>query len=67
MRLKMKSTKILFLIFVCFFAILSHAQENRKSIKVACIGDSITAGWGLNDPWKDSYPAVLDRMLGRRI
>ena len=64
MRLKMKSAKTLLILIVCFFAIFSHAQENRKLIKVACVGDSITAGWGLNDPWKDSYPAVLERMLG---
>ena len=60
----MKSKRIVLIPVVCLFVFLSNAQENRKIVKIACIGDSITAGWGLNDPWRDSYPAVLERMLG---
>lgn len=33
-------------------------------IKVACIGDSITQGFTLLRPGRDSYPSVLQRMLG---
>ena len=33
-------------------------------VKVACIGDSITAGSGLPDPATQSYPAVLGSLLG---
>lgn len=33
-------------------------------IKVACIGDSITQGFTLLRPRRDSYPSVLQRMLG---
>ncbi len=33
-------------------------------IKVACIGDSITSGFTLLNPRRDSYPAVLQKMLG---
>lgn len=32
--------------------------------KVACIGDSITWGFTLLNPWKQSYPALLQQMLG---
>ena len=32
--------------------------------KVACIGDSITWGFTLLNPWKQSYPALLQEMLG---
>ncbi len=32
--------------------------------KVACIGDSITWGFTLLRPWKQSYPALLGEMLG---
>lgn len=32
--------------------------------KVACVGDSITAGSGIKNPAKDSYPAVLGALLG---
>ena len=33
-------------------------------IRVACIGDSITWGFTLLNPWKQSYPAVLQEKLG---
>ena len=33
-------------------------------IKVACIGDSITWGFTLLNPWKQSYPAILQEKLG---
>ncbi len=32
--------------------------------KVACVGDSITAGAGVADPATQGYPAVLGRLLG---
>ena len=33
--------------------------------RVACIGDSITWGFTLLNPWKQSYPALLQGMLGQ--
>lgn len=33
-------------------------------LKVACVGDSITEGAGLNNPALESYPARLQRLLG---
>lgn len=33
-------------------------------IKIACVGDSVTFGYGIQDRKKDSYPAVLQSMLG---
>ena len=32
--------------------------------KVACIGDSITSGFTLLNPRRDSYPSLLQKMLG---
>ena len=32
--------------------------------RVACIGDSITWGFTLLNPWKQSYPALLQKKLG---
>ena len=32
--------------------------------KIACIGDSITWGFTLLNPWKQSYPALLQARLG---
>ena len=33
-------------------------------IRVACIGDSITWGFTLLNPWRQSYPALLQEKLG---
>ena len=45
---------------------ITHAtMQNDRKIRVACIGDSITTGYGLADPRKQCFPAVLRRMLGR--
>ena len=35
-----------------------------RSVRVACIGDSITWGFTLLMPWKQSYPALLQEKLG---
>lgn len=35
-----------------------------SQIKVACVGNSITEGFGLKDPSTESYPAVLQQLLG---
>ena len=32
--------------------------------KIACVGDSITYGYGLSNPSQQSYPAVLQSLLG---
>ncbi len=33
-------------------------------VKVACVGDSITQGVGVANAWRNSYPAVLGKLLG---
>jgi len=33
-------------------------------LKVACVGNSITYGYGLNSPYYESYPTQLDTLLG---
>lgn len=47
---------ILFFLFV---------QQLNAQIKVACIGASITYGALIDQPEKNSYPAQLQRMLGK--
>jgi lysophospholipase L1-like esterase len=42
------------------------ATRGPRVIKVACVGDSITAGVGARDPRSGSYPAVLQERLGKR-
>jgi acyl-CoA thioesterase I len=36
----------------------------KEPIRVACVGDSITYGAGIEDRDQKSYPAILNRMLG---
>jgi lysophospholipase L1-like esterase len=64
-RKKNLSLKIVFLL-IFVFTFISCAKESKqiRPIKVACVGNSITFGAGLADRTKDSYPAVLGRILG---
>jgi acyl-CoA thioesterase I len=39
-------------------------HPSADSVRVACVGDSITEGAGVNDPARESYPATLLRTLG---
>jgi lysophospholipase L1-like esterase len=39
-------------------------QSAWAQIKVACVGDSITAGYGLSNPGTQSYPAQMQAILG---
>ena len=65
MRKRDPSLKIVFfLIFVFTFISFAQESKNVQPIKVACIGNSITFGAGLAARKKNSYPAVLGRVLG---
>lgn len=55
----MKKTVVLILLCVLFLSV-------GAQIKVACVGNSITYGYGLKDRSHDSYPAILGRLLGER-
>lgn len=58
---KEKIKKLIYCFLVSFF-ITSSALAQK--IRIACVGNSITAGAKLNDPPKESYPAQLQRLLG---
>lgn len=51
-------TKLIILLLL--FCLKGYAQK----IKVACIGNSITFGYTIEDRDKDSYPAQLQALLG---
>jgi lysophospholipase L1-like esterase len=62
-----KFPRIILSLFLFYFPSnpLSAQDANGSPvIKVACIGNSITFGSGIEDKAKDSYPAVLGRILG---
>lgn len=50
------------LTFVLLWTTCSFAQK----IKIACVGNSVTYGYTLADPGTESYPAVLQKMLGNK-
>lgn len=42
----------------------SQEKGSATPVKVACVGNSITYGYGLSDRERTSYPSVLQRLLG---
>lgn len=60
----MNKTRIIFFILLLTVR-FSWSAAQKAPVKVACIGNSITAGSGLEYPAQDSYPAVLGRLMGR--
>ena len=59
----MKFKRFFLLIVFTVLILKGHGQE-EKTVKIACIGNSITYGHGIRDRIKDAYPAQLNRMLG---
>ena len=53
-----------FIIFLLAFCSLSVAWAAERPIRVACVGNSITYGYGLADREHDAYPSQLQQMLG---
>jgi sialate O-acetylesterase len=62
----MKSFKrdITLLLFTIALLLVNRLSAQTPLIKVACIGDSVTAGYLLVNPTTDSYPSQLQLMLG---
>jgi len=44
--------------------VLSVHSMAQSPIKVVCIGNSITEGWGLTNPLTEAYPVQLANLLG---
>ena len=44
--------------------LIAAAASGSKPVRVACIGDSITYGYGLSDRENECYPSQLQKMLG---
>jgi acyl-CoA thioesterase-1 len=53
------------LTFCQTLSLLADEPTDDGPIRVACVGDSITYGSGIDDRDKNSYPAVLGRLLGK--
>ncbi|HAU54243.1 MULTISPECIES: GDSL-type esterase/lipase family protein [Sphingobacterium] len=53
-------------LFLCLLLPISISWGQPR-IKVACIGNSVTFGYGLANPAQDSYPSQLQALLGDRF
>ena len=56
--------KLYTIIFLCLCSFISFAQNT--SIKIACIGNSVTYGLTHKDPQLTSYPTQLQKLLGEK-
>lgn len=59
-----KKSYTLSLLFALLLTVSEVVAQSVSEIRVACIGNSITYGSQIKDRDRDSYPAVLDRLLG---
>ncbi len=59
-----KLTRFPFVILVALVTFCGGLASAFAQINVACVGDSITAGYALSDPGTQSYPAQLQAILG---
>ena len=53
------------LFFITLLLLTAFACAQKKPIKVACVGNSITYGYGIENREQNSYPSVLQRQLGK--
>lgn len=51
---------------VCFLFLCSIATFAAEPVRVACVGDSITFGAGIENREQNSYPVQLGRLLGEK-
>ncbi len=61
-----KTSSSLLLCIVLLVTMALHTSLLSAQIRVACIGNSITYGYSIEDREHDSYPAQLQAMLGSR-
>ena len=55
--------KSILLLLLCLFSLWAVAQE-KKLVKIACVGNSITYGSGIKNQFQNSYPGLLSQLLG---
>lgn len=51
-------------IILAAFVFISAASCKKEPVRIACVGDSITYGHGIANRERDTYPALLDSLLG---
>lgn len=63
MQFKIVKRKFFLLMVFCILSLFSFSQ---RSIRVACIGNSVTYGYGHRDPQQTSFPSQLQNLLGEK-
>lgn len=53
-----------YFVFIVFIWLLTSGLSAQEAVRVACIGDSITAGAGASDRKERAYPTILGQLLG---
>ena len=59
----MKRKLVIGLLLLCVSCLWAVAQE-KKIVKIACVGNSITFGSGIQNRFQNSYPGMLLQWLG---
>ncbi len=62
----MKNLLKLYMSFLFFLFVIISIAQNSEKIKVACVGNSVTFGYGIENRDVNSYPAELQKMLGNK-
>nr|WP_068891992.1 GDSL-type esterase/lipase family protein [Pedobacter panaciterrae] len=57
-----RKRSIVLFVLLWSYGLISYGQ----GVKVACIGNSVTFGYGLKNPATESYPSVLQGLLGQK-
>ncbi|MGC9258693.1 MAG: GDSL-type esterase/lipase family protein [Phycisphaerae bacterium] len=52
------------ILFVCLLPLFTASRATAAKIRVACVGDSITYGYGVPQRRVHGWPGVLQRLLG---
>ena len=58
-----KVTVLTVLLLSCTFLLKGQDVKN-ETIRIACVGNSVTAGYGLKNPAREAYPAQLQQLFG---
>jgi len=62
MKLKQRFSRLI--LFMCLLQVNVYAQN--PAIKIACVGNSVTYGYGLTNREQECYPARLQQFLGQK-
>ena len=61
----MSKIRVISLFFLAFAALSVSAKGKESPVqRVACVGNSVTYGYGLSDREHTAYPVVLQQLLG---